>query len=121
MNPYHEEPYVEPETTWHPHDETTGPGCSGRRSADMAGDLEAVYAHLRRTHVLVRTNGEWVAYRPGIRGRWDGWRAIQMLGGLDSDRVGTSPTVMTLAPTPHPDTLGVPDTILASWCGKENA
>lgn len=22
MNPYHEEPYVEPEPTWHPHDET---------------------------------------------------------------------------------------------------
>lgn len=82
---------------------------------------EKVYEHLRRTRVIVRTNGEWVAYPQGIRRRWDGWRAIQMMGGLDSDRVGTRPTVRTVAPQPHPDTIGAPDTVPAHWGPREDA
>ncbi len=77
-------------------------------------DLEALHNELRRTHVLVRTNGEWVAYRPGRRGRWDGWRAIQMLGGLDSPRVGTRSVAVEVGRQRALDQL-VSNTFPAEW------
>lgn len=78
---------------------------------------------LRRAYLIVRTNGEFVAYRRGRAGSWGQWRAIQMLGGLDSPRVGTRPTTDTRVPSdvPHPRTLKVgretPDTFPEEWCG----
>lgn len=90
--------------------------------AQALQDRHAELQELRKAYLIVRTNGEFVAYRRGRAGAWSQWRAIQMVGGLDSPRVGTRPTTDTRVPSdvPHPRTLKVeretPDTFPEEWC-----
>lgn len=78
----------------------------------------AVLHHLdviRRTHVIVRTKGDWVAYPRGYRRPWDGWRSITMMMAENPDRVAVRPIIRSAVNDPHPATVGVPNVIPAHW------